>query len=109
MKRTSVQLTIVFALLLALFQVSSPATARSLSGSQTISTSNLEIPLPLPDGDDNPVLTDLSGDPDDLLGGNLAVSEPLPTRKPQVEGSVPLWKTFLRWVCSSLGRFSLTR
>jgi len=53
------------------------------------------------------LITDLKGDPDDLLGGNLSVSEPVSTRKPGDQATPTLWKSFLQWIQSSFEQFSL--
>ncbi len=111
MKRTSVQLVMMFALLLVLSWAASSAFARPVDGGSTSTSTTLDIPVPNPggEGDDNPILPDLQGDPDDLLGGNLSVTEPVSPKKPEAPASSSLWMGFLRWLWSSLEHLSLTR
>jgi hypothetical protein len=94
MKRLSAIPTLVITLLLLVSVLATPAQARQASGS--IDGTVLDSPQPPPGGDDGSGLPNvLEGDPDELTGGNLSVTDP---NKPMPS---KLWQSFLSWIQQS--------
>lgn len=105
MKRICAPLTLVLTMLLLISLCVAPVSAKEISG--TISGTVLDHPVPPPDDDDDdgiPIVTE--GDPDELTGGNLSVTDP---RKPGTPDSPDLWQRFLDWIQQSTLKFQSSR
>ncbi len=107
MKRFCAPLMLVFTMLLLVAFLVAPATARETSGS--INGTVLDYPTPVPGpggGDDNGIPIATEGDPDELTGGNLSVTDP---RKPGVPSRPNLWQSFLSWIQQSSNKIQSSR
>jgi hypothetical protein len=94
MKRTYAPLTLVITMLLLVSILVAPATAREINGSVRDTAPSHGVVLPGGGGDsgDPPVA---EGDPDELTGGNLSLSDPEKQRVPE---HPDLWQSFLNWI-----------
>lgn len=108
MKRLRAPMILVITLLLLVSVLAAPAQARQVDGSVTGTA--LDHPIPQPGGDDGsdiPVV--LEGDPDELTGGNLSITDPGDSRKPGAESRPNLWQSFLNWIQQSAQKFQTPR